>query len=115
MAREELNFLEFLQGFRRGDLLHEADTQLSELITAVTETGGSGELVLKLPFKVNKAGQLECLPVVAAKKPRRQLGTGIFYATDDGKLTRRDPNQADWLEEQELSGRRARARADAAE
>lgn len=61
-----LNFLEFIQTHRRGELLHEADTALTELITAIKETGGNGALVIKLPFKVNKAGQLECDPVVEA-------------------------------------------------
>ncbi len=104
MAREELNFLEFLQDFRRGELLRELSAQLSEMVTAVQETGRGGTLVLKLPYKVNKAGQLECDPVVDIKKPRRSLGTGIYYATPDGALTRRDPNQGDWVEE--LSARR---------
>lgn len=30
MARDELSFLEFLQGFRRGELVAEADEQLGD-------------------------------------------------------------------------------------
>lgn len=95
MARHELNFLELIQSFRRGELLTEGDTKLSELIEAIRDTGGSGTLSLKLNFKTNKAGQLECVPDLSIKKPTRALGTGIFFATDDGRLTRRDPNQMD--------------------
>ncbi len=95
MARHELNFLELIQSFRRGELLTEGDTKLSELIEAIRDTGGSGTPSLKLNFKTNKAGQLECVPDLSIKKPTRALGTGIFFATDDGRLTRRDPNQMD--------------------
>jgi len=104
---EDLNFLEFMQSFRRGELLAEANEQLEEMIAAVQNTGGKGELVLKLPFKRNDAGQIECLPTVTSKKPRRKLGTGIYFATDEGRLTRRDPAQADMFED-ELAGRRTR-------
>lgn len=101
-----LNFLEFMQTFRRGELIAASDDMLRELIAAVQDTGGSGTLTIKLPFKMNKAGQIECVPVVEAKKPQRPMGTGIYYATDDGALTRRDPNQMDMIDE--LENRRAR-------
>lgn len=104
---DDLNFLEFMQTFRRGELLTEANAQLEELIGAVQDTGGKGELTIKLPFKVNDAGQIECLPNVTTKKPRRALGTGIYFATSEGRLTRRDPNQGDMFED-ELADRRGR-------
>lgn len=95
MPRQELNFLELIQTFRRGELLHEGDQKLHELVEAMQATGNGGTLNVALKFKVNKAGQLECDPQVTIKKPTRALGTGIFFATDDGRLTRRDPNQMD--------------------
>ncbi|MEI4470952.1 hypothetical protein [Frigidibacter sp. MR17.24] len=99
MARQEINFLEFIQTFRRGELLAEGDKILNEMIDAIRETGGNGSITIKLPFKVNKAGQIECDPAFTVTKPRRPLGTGIYYATDDGRLTRRDPNQKDWVDD----------------
>lgn len=93
--RHELNFLEFLQGFRRGELLAEGDTKLSELVAAMQATGAGGTLSIKLAFKVNKAGQFECTPDVTIRKLALALGVGIFFGTDDGRLTRRDPNQMD--------------------
>lgn len=98
-AKHELNFLEFLQGFRRGDLLAEADAQMNELMQAVMETGAGGEITLRLPFKVNKAGQIECTPEIKSKRPRRPLGAGIFYLTDEGRLSRRDPAQDDMFDD----------------
>jgi len=90
MPKDELNFLEFLQSFRRGELLREANDQLEDMIRAVKDTG-----------------QLECLPRVDSKLPRRALGTGIYFATEDGQLTRRDPDQVDMFED-ELGERRTR-------
>ncbi|SFY22927.1 hypothetical protein SAMN04244548_03167 [Paracoccus pantotrophus] len=105
MARHELNFLEFIQGFRRGELLETGDQKLSELIEAIRETGNRGSLSMKVSIKVNKAGQLEVVPDITIKKPTRSMGTGIYFATDDGRLTRRDPNQMDF--EDELERRRS--------
>ena len=34
-------------------------------------------------------------PAVTSKPPRRPIGTGIYYPTADGRLSRRDPNQLD--------------------
>ena len=95
MAKHELNFPEFLQTFRRGDLMQQADAKLQQVIEAMRETGGNGTLTIKLPFKMNKAGQIECTPSVDAKIPTKPMGTGIYYASDDGRLSRRDPNQLD--------------------
>lgn len=106
MPKDELTFLEFFQSFRRGELLVEADKLLSELMQAVRDTGGKGEISLKLPFKVNEAGQIECVPKLTMSKPRRPLGTGIYYVTEDGRLTRRDPGQSDMFDE--LESRRER-------
>lgn len=103
--RNELNFLEFIQTFRRGELLAEGDDKLNELVAAIQRTGAGGSLTLKLAIKVNKAGQLEVTPDLAMKKPTRTLGVGIYYASDDGRLSRRDPNQGDL--EDEIERRRS--------
>lgn len=103
---DDLNFLEFLQTFRRGELLADGERKMTELISAIQSTGGKGSLTIKLPFVMNKAGQIECQPAVEMKKPAPALGTGIYFATDDGNLTRRDPNQLDMMDE--LEARRTR-------
>jgi hypothetical protein len=100
-AKDDLTFLEFLQSFRRGELLSEAGEMFDELMEAIRATGLKGELVLKLPFKLNNAGQIECVPKLDLKKPRRAMGTGIYYVTDDGRLSRRDPTQDDLFDELE--------------
>ena len=107
MARDshEVNFLGLIQSFRRGELLDDGNQKLNELVEAIRTTGAGGDLTLKLKFKLNKAGQLEIQPELTIKKPTRALGMGIFFATDDGTLSRRDPHQMDI--EDEIERRRS--------
>ena len=103
--RNELNFLEFIQSFRRGELLDEGNQKLNELMEAIGQTGAGGKLSLTFDLKVNKAGQLEITPNLTIKKPARALGTGIYFVSDDNRLTRRDPRQMDI--EDEIERRRS--------
>lgn len=90
-----INFLELVQSFRRGELLNQADRQLAKVIEAMADTGGDGSLTITIPLKFNKAGQIEVTPKVTSKVPQKAIGTGIYFADDDGRLSRRDPNQMD--------------------
>ena len=103
--KHELNFLEFLQQFRRGDLLRECDEQLNELMTAVESVSAGGTMTIKLNLKFNKAGQIELDPMVDISKPKRSLGTGIYYSSGTGRLSTRHPDQLDI--EDEIERRRA--------
>ncbi|WP_428924977.1 hypothetical protein [Marinibacterium sp. SX1] len=91
---EDLNFLTFLQSFRRGALISEADDRLAELVDALEERGGKGSLTMNMAVSVNKAGQIEINPTVTVKVPARAIGTGIYWA-NHGRLSRSDPNQTD--------------------
>ncbi|WP_421792793.1 hypothetical protein [Hyphobacterium sp.] len=95
----ELGFLEFFQNFRRGRLVGDAAEKMDELMEAMAATGGKGKLVIEFPFSFNKAGQLECSPVVKVTKPAAPVGTSLFFLTDENRLTRRDPNQTDLEDE----------------
>ena len=94
-SKAELNFMEFLQSFRRGELLADGDDKLNELMDAMSRCDGNGSMTIAFKFTRNKAGQLEVTPTISIKKPSRALGTGIYFSTDDGRLSRRDPNQLD--------------------
>jgi hypothetical protein len=107
MPKDSLNFLEFLQTFRRGELLRLADLRREEVVSAVHATSGEGSITLSFKFKINKAGQLEVKPELSSKKPYPALGTGIYFATEDGDLLRRDPTQHEMFED-ELEERRSR-------
>ncbi len=90
-----INFLELIQSFRRGELLAQADRQLAKIIEVMADTGGDGSLTITIPLKFNKAGQIEVTPKVTSKVPQKAMGTGIYFADDEGRLSRRDPNQMD--------------------
>jgi len=94
-TNDDLNFLTFVQSFRRGALVSEADDRLSELVEALHEFGGKGKLQITLTAQVNKAGQIEISPAITISKPTKSIGQGIYWASDDNRLTRRDPDQAD--------------------
>lgn len=110
MAQDELNFLSFLQGFRRGELIRRGEEALDEVMQGIRATGGKGEITVKLPFNINKAGQIECTPTVTAKVPSRPVGTGIYFMGDEGQLSRRDPAQMDI--EDEIEKRRVQNAAE---
>jgi hypothetical protein len=94
-----ITFLQLLQTHRRGEIPSEADDALSDILTALREHGGKGKLTLTLNLKLNKTGQIELTPDLKAEKPRRAMSTGLFFADDDGRLLRRDPNQGDWVDD----------------
>lgn len=105
-VNKPINFLELISGFRRGALLRIADAQLTDLVKAVRETGDKGEIVIKLPFKLDKTGQLECAPKVTSTIPRPSPGKGVYFVTEENELVRDDPRQLDF--EDELEERRSR-------
>lgn len=98
-ADSAISFLQLLQSHRRGEIPAEADAALTDILTALREHGGKGKLTLTLNLKLNKTGQIELIPDIKAEKPRRAMATGLFFADDEGRLMRRDPNQADWVDE----------------
>lgn len=104
-AAQVLNMLGVLQTHRRGEILKEADAALTDVIDAIRQHGGKGKLTLTLNFKLEKGDQISLTPDLKTEKPRRAMSTGIFFATDDGQLTRTDPNQGDLLAD-DLASRR---------
>lgn len=105
--RHSLNFMEFMTSFRRGQLLAQADEQLEKIVEAMAETGGDGELTIKLPLKFNKGGQIEITPKITSKVPHQPIGMGIYFVDHDSRLSRRDPDQLDI--EDEIERRRDEA------
>ncbi|MES2814501.1 MAG: hypothetical protein V4720_06365 [Pseudomonadota bacterium] len=94
-----IGFLQLLQTHRRGEISTEADAALTDILTALREFGGAGKLTLTLKLKLNKTGQIELAPDLKTEKPRRAMSTGLFFADQDGRLLRRDPDQPDWVDE----------------
>lgn len=73
----------------------EATEALNDLVHATTETGKTGELVLKIKMKPigGKAGQMELDTEVKTKLPSPTRGKTILFTTPDNNLSRQDPRQ----------------------
>lgn len=90
-----LPFLKLIGEHRGGDLEAHCSAHLRVLLESLALYGGAGTLDLKLKFTLNKFGQVEVAAKVASKPPRQEPKPSIFYLTDSGELSRRDPAQAD--------------------
>ena len=88
-------FVQLMTELRRGDVEAEASEKLRELCRAVAELGGKGRLTLSIDIQRTEHGHVEVKADVALKVPKRKAKAGIFYLTQDGALSRRDPGQTD--------------------
>lgn len=88
-------FADFLREQDRGRTHDALSQQLHDLIAAVQETGKGGSIVLKIDVKPVTGTQGRTLTVtdqVTAKIPHPDRKS-IFFVTDDGNLSRNDPQQ----------------------
>lgn len=89
-----------------GDYLIECGRQLQELVGSVRRTGKKGRLTMCLEVEVaglSKDGlvnQIDIRPTVTLKEPTPGHGTSLFFLTEDGALTRKNPMQADLFREE---------------
>lgn len=91
---ENRSFTEVCKEVDKGRLLERLTEQLAEVVRSVKETGKIGELGLKLKIRSNgEAISVEA--VTAVKVPDVGIRTSLFFADDDGNLTRNDPKQAE--------------------
>ncbi|HEY4087158.1 MAG TPA: hypothetical protein VGM43_14530 [Bryobacteraceae bacterium] len=84
----------------RGKFILTAGQKLGELAEAIIDTGGKGKLTITLEvtpsgMQSGKVNQFEIRPNVSISKPEHAQGKSIFFVTEDGRLTREDPNQMD--------------------
>jgi hypothetical protein len=96
-------FLRTLRDMRRGGLLVDCETHLTDLVMGVRETGRAGELLVRIKIAPASKGNVDTLLVtddIRVKRPRPEVGSTIFFATTANTLQRNDPRQP------ELSGLR---------
>lgn len=88
-------FAATLQEIDKGRVATDAGQQLHDLIEACLDTGKSGELVVKIRVKVLDADdrRMTVTGEVTSKVPRPDPRPAVFFADDDGNLTRTDPQQ----------------------
>lgn len=86
-------------GIRRGRILHQADEKIMEVVKGVKENGGTGEVTIKLKFKLNARGEMNVKPNVSAKVPQPNEPEALFFVDEDNdRLTREDPKQPEFEE-----------------
>ena|ERR1044071_8439856 len=100
MANNEgSDLLSVLLDMRNGQVAADCNQKFNEVLSGVQETGGKGELTIKLfvrPAKMGMGGtvvEVEMSHECKVKKPELEIGRSVFFVTKDGKLTRDDPAQ----------------------
>lgn len=92
MAR---NFNDILAEVDNGKLHEQLTAELALVTAAVVAQNKVGELTLTIKVKPNKENAVFFEAESKAKVPKVGVGAALFYADEEGSLTRRDPRQAD--------------------
>lgn len=107
-------FADFLIEHNRGAGHTKAGEALQRVVGAVLETGKKGSVTLQVtvePMK-NAPDTLLTTVVVNEKVPVDPPKAAVFYADDDGNLTRKDPNQLDFDSLKEVEAPQVKDRPD---
>ncbi len=89
-------FADWLREQSAGRTHDELTDALAEVATAVKETGKKGAITLTItlaPFDKGVGSALTVTDVVKKNVPQHDRRKSIFYADDNGNLTRDDPRQ----------------------
>lgn len=95
----ENDLLGILLDMRSGQVAADCNSKFNDVLAAVLETGGKGELTIKLfisPSKFAMGGavvEVETEHECKTKRPELKVGKAIFFVSRDGKLTREPPDQ----------------------
>lgn len=87
-------FSSWLAGFTRGALDDELTAGMREVAQAVTMLGKPGTVTLKLTFSVPpNTGDGVVVAADVKSAPPKTKRAAFYFVTDDGALSKRDPNQ----------------------
>ena len=76
-----------------GRLREELQSALPELIKSVQRTKKKGTLTLTLDVSVGNGTTVLVSPKLTVKSPRGVVSGAVFYADDEGNLSKSDPRQ----------------------
>jgi hypothetical protein len=88
-------FLKMLQTPSVGINLHEIDTNLTEMLADVLESGKPGELTIKIKVARNGAKGVKIQSDCVVKLPKQERGVGFAYVGPNGVLQANDPDQTE--------------------
>lgn len=93
------DLLAFIMDMRGGAVAQDLNEKFNEVVGAVLDTGGKGQLTIELNVEPSKMGLGGAVIEVSSehkckvKKPELAIGKATFFVTKEGVLTRNDPNQ----------------------
>jgi len=93
------DLLQVLLDMRSGQVATDCNLKFNEVLKSVLDTGGKGELTIKLFIKPSKMAmggaviEVETEHECKMKKPELAVGRSFFFVTKDGDLHRGDPDQ----------------------
>lgn len=86
-------FADFLHDHNSGLGANEAGEELHKLVAAVRDTGKKGTVTLRVTVSALDEDTLVTMIDVTSALPKQQAKTAVFFADEDGNLTREDPRQ----------------------
>lgn len=93
-----------------GDFIAGLSEDIQEVAKACLMLGEKGSLTIKLAFSAGGMKKLSIKPTVAVKAPKEKTEESILFATSDGQLLTRDPDQPELdLREIDFNPRELRA------
>jgi hypothetical protein len=99
-------FSTFLLQHAKGRTHEELSKALQEVVLAARETGKAGSITLKLNIKsLTDAEAFEVTDTVSVKVPTGARPKSLWFATDEGELTRDNPHQLALMHTEETNRR----------
>jgi hypothetical protein len=86
-------FTQMVAELRRGRTGDELTEAMQALVHACKETGKTGALTLVIKVTPGKSGQVEITDAIKTNLPVFSRESSLFFVTDDGDLSRKDPRQ----------------------
>lgn len=87
-------FTDVIREIAGGTLVDEATTALNNVVSAVSETGKGGQIVLKIAIKPNaRSGTMNVSHDITTKIPQGDKVTSVMWPTPEGDLLASDPRQ----------------------
>ena len=90
---QHLSIPEFLMKVREGGAIEELRDNLEQLNRSVILTGKPGSITLKISVKPNGATGVMVKDDIKVSIPVPNKEDTLFFVTEEGGLTRRDPRQ----------------------
>lgn len=89
-----MNIITTLSEQRKGKFVTEATEALAAVVKACRETGKKGSITITLKIRPTST-EMMVSDDIDPKIPKPDAAASVFYDTEDGQLSRTDPDQRD--------------------